>query len=148
MSELRLLVCVDTSGAALAAARLAVRLAAEHGGRIRAVSVAEDGDTARQLDARGRHDRPASDRHERGVRAVLDRIASLADDRDVAVETSTLEGDPLRAILRDAGAWHPDLLLVGRTGRAGPGSPMVGSLAMHLTEFTDWPIVIVPEPGS
>lgn len=53
MSELRLLVCVDTSRAALAAARLAVRLAAEHGGRIRAVSVVEDGDTARQLDARG-----------------------------------------------------------------------------------------------
>jgi len=148
MSEFRLLVCVDTSRAALAAARLAVRLAAEHGGRVRAVSVVEDGDMARQLDARGRHDRPASDWQDRGVRAVLERITSLADDRDVAVETSTLDGDPVRAILRDADAWRPDLLLVGRTGRAGPGSPMVGSLAMHLTEFSDWPIVIVPEPRS
>jgi len=59
-----------------------------------------------------------------------------------------LRGDPLRAILEDAREWQPDLILVGRTGRSGPGSPMVGSLAMHLIEFTEWPVVVVPEPAE
>lgn len=144
MSGFRLLVCLDTSKAALQAARLATRLAAEHGGRIRAVSVVEDGDTARRIDSHGRHERPASERLQQGVRAVLDRVTAMGDDQGVAVEPAILEGDPLRAILTEAERWGPDLIVIGRTGRSGPGSPMIGSLAMHLVEFTEWPVVVVP----
>lgn len=49
------------------------------------------------------------------------------------------------ASLADAHSWHPDYVVIGRTGRSGPGSPMVGSLAVHLLEFTDWPVIVVPE---
>jgi nucleotide-binding universal stress UspA family protein len=144
----RLLVCVDSSRAALQAARLAIDLAAAHGGPVRAISVTQDGATARRLDARGRHHRPATERLTQGARAVLDRIVSLGAARGVPVETALLVGEPLRAILREAEDWGPDLVLIGRTGRSGPGSPMVGSLAMHLVEFTEWPVVIVPEPAG
>ena len=149
MSTARLLVCVDGSRAALAAARLAVELAAEHdGGRVRAVTVRdEDRETTERLDARGEHETSASERRRQGLQAVLDRVTSIATDRGVGAETAVLEGDPLRTILRDARAWGPDLVVVGRTTRSGPGSPLVGSLAMHLAEFTEWPVVIVPEPG-
>lgn len=143
---LRLLVCVDGSRTALHAARLAIRLAAEHGGVVRVLSVVDDGDLARQLDARGLPGSPAGQRFARDVRAMLDRVAALAADREVDVVTAVLEGDPLRAVLRDADDWRPDLVLVGRTGRSGPGSPLVGSLAMHLVEFSDWPVTIVPPP--
>lgn len=148
MSPIRLLLCMDASHAALQAARLAVRLAAERGGEIRALSVSEDGETARWLDARAREQRPAGERLERGMRATLDRVAAMADEHGVEVHTEILDGDPLKAILRDARQWHPDLILIGRTGRSGPGSPMMGSLTAHLVEFTDWPVVVVPESGT
>lgn len=131
MAGFHLFVCVDGSVAALAAVRLAIDLVARHGGDVRAVSVLPG-------DGPGR-------RGARDVGVVLDRVARMATERDVAIETEMLTGDPLRAIVRDARAWHPDLVLIGRTGRSGPGSPMVGSLAMHLVEFAEWPVVVVPE---
>lgn len=144
MSGPRLLLCVDGSRAALAAARLAVEMASEGSGALRVVTVVEDGDTARRLDARGRHVRPAADRIEQSARAMLVRVAAMGAEKGVDVEVGLLAGDALRAILRDAREWRPDLIVVGRTGRSGPGSPMVGSLAMHLIEFTEWPVLVVP----
>jgi nucleotide-binding universal stress UspA family protein len=143
-ADLRLLVCVDGSRAALHAARLAFRLTAERAGAIRVVSVVAHDEMAQRLDARGGQERPAGQRFVEGARAVLDHVESLADDMDVV--TAILQGEPLRAILADAREWQPDLILVGRAGRTGPGSPLVGSLAMHLVEFSDWPVVIVPAP--
>lgn len=131
MTGFHLLVCVDGSVAALAAVRLAIDLVARHGGDVRAVSVLPGDGPGR----RGQHD----------VAVVLARVARMAADRDVPIDTEMLSGDPLRAIVRDARAWQPDLVLVGRTGRSGPGSPMLGSLAMHLVEFAEWPVVVVPE---
>ncbi len=144
MTGPRLLVCVDGSRAALAAGRLAVRLAADLGGVVRAVCVVEDGDTARALDVQGRQVRPAIERLESSARAMLDRVTRIGADLGVAVDTELLEGDALRSILRAARAWAPDLVVVGRTGRSGPGSPMVGSLAVHVIEFAEWPVVVVP----
>lgn len=134
MTGFHLLVCVDGSVAALAAVRLAIDLVARHGGDVRAVSVVGGNDPGR--------------RGARDVAVVLDRVTRMGADRDVTVETEMLAGDPLRAIVRDARAWRPDLVLIGRTGRSGPGSPMVGSLAMHLVEFAEWPVVVVPERMS
>jgi nucleotide-binding universal stress UspA family protein len=140
----RLLVCVNRSPAAIAAARLAIELAG-HGGTMRLVSVAEDGDTARQIDALGRRERSASQRLEEGVRAVLDRVLALASNHHIDAEAQILRGEPLQAIIRDARAWDPDLVVIGRTTRSGPGSPLIGSLAKHVVEFAEWPVVVVPE---
>lgn len=145
MSGFRLLVCLDASRAALAAARLAVAMTADHGGEIRAVSVLEDDETARRLDARTAEGRPTAERLERAARSMLERVAAMGADQRVTVTTELLHGDPLRTVLHAARAWRPDLIIVGRTGRSGPASPMVGSLAMHLVEFADWPVVIVPD---
>lgn len=149
MRDFRLLLCVDGSGAALEAARFALDLAGEHGGEIRAVSVIENGDTARRLGLRrtaGEPARePASERLANDTRAVLERIASMGAQRGVPVEIETLEGDALGEILADARRWEPELVLIGRTGRSGPGSPMLGSLGLQLLEFAEWPVVVVPE---
>lgn len=145
--QLRLLVCVDGSPASLAASRLALDLAEHHEGRMRAVSVVENPEATRSLNRTGLEP-SAGERRERGSRAVLDRIETLSRDRGVPVETALLEGEALRAILRDARDWDPDLVLIGRSGRAGPGSPMMGSLAMHVVEFADWPVIVVPEAGT
>lgn len=144
MSGFRLFVCVDSSPAALAAARLALALAEEHGGQVRAVSVVEDGHTARRLD-RGRRDAgPAAERLERGARTMLNRIGAMGAERGIAVETKMRAGNALSELMKDARQWGPDFILIGRRGRSGPGSPMLGSLAMHVIEFSDWPVILVP----
>lgn len=147
MSGSRFLVCVDRSRAAIESARLAVDLAGA-AGRIRVISVLDDGAVARQVDALGRQEQSAGRRLEEGVRAVLGHVVKLADDRGVHAEAELLRGDPLPSIIHDARRWDPDLIFIGRTGRSGPGSPLVGSLAMHVVEFTEWPVVIVPEASG
>ena len=119
MSGFRLLVCVDGSAAALEAARLAIRLAAEHGGEVLAVSVLADGEAARRIDARGRPGRPTGERIAQGLRAVLDRVAALATEQGVAVTTELLEGDPLRTLVRRGRQWEPDMVLDRSHGPVG-----------------------------
>ena len=126
MSEMRLFVCVDSSPGALAAARLALAMAQQHGGVVRAVSVLEN------------------ERLERGARSMLDRIGAMAAERGIRIETEMRAGDALGELMKDARRWGPDFVLIGRTARSGPGSPMLGSLAMHVIEFSDWPVIAVP----
>jgi len=83
-------------------------------------------------------------RREQSARAMLDRVVAMGADRGVHVDSVLLAGDPLRAILADARAWSPDFVVIGRTGRTGPGSPMIGSLATQVIEFAEWPVVVVP----
>jgi nucleotide-binding universal stress UspA family protein len=139
----RLLVCVDRSAAALEAARLSVRMAGR-GGRIRVVSVIGDGEDVRTLRRRMHRSRRRDRSPEQDVQAVLQHVRTMATDRGTDVETVLLHGDPLQTIIRDARRWNPDMVLIGRTRRSGPGSPLIGSLAMHVVEFSEWPVIIVP----
>jgi nucleotide-binding universal stress UspA family protein len=139
----RLLVCVDRSAAALEAARLSVRLAGRDG-RVRMLSVLDEGDPARAVGGRTRRPRPSDRSLEQDVQAILRHVSAMAGERGTAVETALLHGDPLQTIIREARHWEPDLLLIGRTRRTGPGSPLVGSLAIHVIEFSEWPVVVVP----
>lgn len=47
-------------------------------------------------------------------------------------------------ILDDARAWKADIVIMGRTGRTGPGRALLGSEAERVLEFTDRPVLIVP----
>ena len=149
MTRFRLFVCMDGSVAALAAGRLALELAAEYGGVVRAVSVVGGDDWEPALPGRASLGAGAGARMEQAHRATLHRFGAMGRERSVKVETELLHGGPLREILRDARSWRPDLVLIGRTRRSGPGSPMLGSLAMQVVEFADWPVIVVPEkPGG
>jgi nucleotide-binding universal stress UspA family protein len=55
-----------------------------------------------------------------------------------------LEGVPFDTILDDAREWKADVILMGRTGRTGPGRALLGSEAERVLEFTDRPVLIVP----
>ena len=37
---------------------------------------------------------------------------------------------------------------MGRTGRRGPGRALVGSEVERVLEFTDWPVIVVPESAK
>jgi len=134
----RLLVCVDGSRASLEAARVAIDLARRWGSQLRAVYVVEnaevDGSPEADLTARLRE----------SGRAILSRIAAIGGEQGVNVGQGLLEGVPFDTILDDARAWKADMVIMGRTGRTGPGRALLGSEAERVLEFTDRPVLIVP----
>jgi nucleotide-binding universal stress UspA family protein len=140
----RLLLCVDGSIAGMQAARLAVRLAVEGGGEIRAVCATSGDTVAEALDAIGPAGASAAERLKRTATAVLARVEELARSQGVPVEPVLRQGEPFVVILDEARRWQPDLLVIGRTGRRGPASTVLGSVTAHLLEFTEWPVVVVP----
>ncbi len=138
METKRILVCADGSRASLEAARIAIDLAQRWQSELRAVYVVErsaiDGEPAPDVVVRLKE----------SGHAILERIAALGAVRGVTVESGLLEGVPFDVILQDARAWHADLIVMGRTGRTGPGRALLGSEAERVLEFSDRPVLIVP----
>ena len=59
----------------------------------------------------------------------------------------SLEGEPGRVLLAEARDWHADLLVVGRADVTRPGTAYVGEVARQLLEFSDLPVLVVPQPA-
>lgn len=123
----RVLVAVDDSSPALAAASLAIELARDRTAELHFVTVAE----------------PV-----RETTSVLDHAASLANAAGVVATTTVTDGGhPFEALLATAHEWRADLIVMGRSDVRRPGQPYVGSQTEHLLEFTDIPVLVVPEPS-
>jgi nucleotide-binding universal stress UspA family protein len=129
----RILLAVNDTPAGLAAARIAIRLADETGGPVLAVHVIPDGEPPADDDSRSR-----------ASRAVLDYVADLAGRAGVGIETLTRPGVPARVILDQATRWSADVIMLGRSGVRHVGQPFVGSQVLHVLEFADVPVVVVP----
>ncbi|HET7339383.1 MAG TPA: universal stress protein [Candidatus Dormibacteraeota bacterium] len=145
METARVYVCVDGSHASLEAARLAVGLARRWRSRLRVVYVVENDSN---LDGAPDAETLEHARHSGG--AILDRIGRLSTEAGVDMEEAVLEGVPFEVILDDARAWKADVIIMGRTGRTGPGRALLGSEAERVLEFSDRPVLIVPttEPAG
>jgi nucleotide-binding universal stress UspA family protein len=129
----RILLAVNDSPAGLAAARTAIRLARETAGLVRAVLAVAPSTGAVLVDGRSR-----------ASNAVLDYVADLAEQAGVAVETATVPGAPARVILDQAATWPADVIVLGRSGVRHVGQPFVGSQVLHVIEFAEVPVVVVP----
>lgn len=138
METARLYACVDGSHASLDAARLAVDLARRWRSRLRVAYVVEKEDMDGKPDA----ERLEQARH--SGRAILDRITRLAAAAAVEMEQAMLEGVPFEVILADAREWKADVIIMGRTGRTGPGRALLGTEAERVLEFSNRPVLIVP----
>jgi nucleotide-binding universal stress UspA family protein len=123
----RVLVAVDDSAPALAAAALAIEFAKAQPTELNFVSVAEPGTNAD---------------------LILNHVAALADRAGVtAAITAMAGGQAFEALLRAAHQWEADVIVMGRSDVRRPGQRYVGSQTEHLLEFTDIPVLVVPEPG-
>jgi nucleotide-binding universal stress UspA family protein len=139
----RILLAVDDSPDALAAARVGVELAAALGARLHIVHVAVD----HQIDAMlqsGTEQPGLAARREMSATSVLTRIADLASMRRVPATTALLQGEVADAVLDEAREWAADLVIVGRSFRSGSGEPYVGALTRHILEFATRPVLVVP----
>lgn len=124
---IRILVAVDDSRPALAAAALAIDYARSHPTHLRFVAVTESGtDTT----------------------SILGHVGGLASNAGVeATVAATDGGQPYEAILAEAHRCAAHVIVMGRSDIRRPGQPYVGSQTEHLLEFTHIPVLVVPEPG-
>jgi len=138
-----LLLCVDGSPASTAATHLALRIAQALQARIHALFVVADSGLAARVDEA--HDGTGADKRliEAGE-ALLARVGALAADAGVDLETIVDAGEPFERILEHARRLEPEFIIMGRTGRRGPGRALVGSEVEHVLEFTEYPLIVVP----
>lgn len=142
----RVLVAVADSPASLAAARAAVTLAARLGAQVRVVHVVADGVLLDTLTRAG-VGAPA-ERRETAGDALLRHVAELAERAGVPVTTVLLEGEVGSCVLDVAREWRADLVVLGRTTRRGAGDPFIGVEAQRVLEFSDAPVLVVPERAA
>ena len=146
----RILVAINDSPAGLAAARAAIWLATESRATVLAVHVVADEAPQDGRGPPGGRDGPSpagptdADIRARGAAAVLDFVAGLAQQAGVPMETRMLPGGPGRVILEQAARWGADVIMLGRSGVRHVGQPFVGSQVLHVLEFADVPVVVVP----
>jgi nucleotide-binding universal stress UspA family protein len=143
----RILVAVDDSPAALEGVRLAVDLARHIGAQVRFVHVLVDGDLLRAL-GEVHHDGTVVERRARGVALLLRHVEAEADRAGVPSAGVSLEGEQGQVLLAEARDWQADLLVVGRADVVRAGTAYVGEVARQLLEFSDLPVLVVPQPAS
>jgi nucleotide-binding universal stress UspA family protein len=137
-------VCVDGSSTSIEAAHVALELATDLGGEARAICVVEDHVVARALEASVGTAGSTAERMGQAGRSVLDHVEELGRSKGLSVGTVLRAGDPLEEILEEVRTWNPRLIVIGRTGRRGPASPLLGSLTAHVLEFVDCPVIVTP----
>jgi nucleotide-binding universal stress UspA family protein len=141
----KVLVAVDDSPAALAAARAAVDFATRTGAHLRFVHVTSDGELLRALAESGRDSQLATRRNKAAV-ALLRHVGAVAERAGIQAETKHLEGDPAAAVLAEVSDWRADLLVIGRSDVRGAVRPYVGTVTRHVLELVDIPVLVVPRP--
>ncbi len=121
----RILVAVDDSRPSLTAAALAIELAQTRPTELNFVTATEPGTDAGSL---------------------LSHVAALAAAAGITASVTTADGgQPFEALLTTAHKWGADVIVMGRSDIRRPGAPYVGSQTEHLLEFTDIPVLVVPE---
>lgn len=138
MKVQRILACVDGSSASFQAARAAIDLAVQTGASVATVCVVDSGRLA-AAGVPGTEAQRQADAH-----AALDWVARIAAEAGVEAEGRVRSGIVFEEILEEARERGVDVIVMGRTGRHGPGSGIIGSSALCVAEFTDRPLVLVP----
>lgn len=124
----RILVAVNDSAPAMAAARLATELAKHQGARLHFVAVSH---SAHHTEKTLRH------------------LTAQAEKVGVKPTSTTADGGhPFDVLLAVAEDWDADLIVMGRSDARRPGAPYVGSQTEHLLEFTHIPVLVVPYPPT
>ena len=124
----RILVAVDDSAPALAAATFAIELAGEVDAELNVVTVTEAG-------------------HDPDI--ILRHVAAIAAEAGIGATLTALSDGKhaFESVLAAAHAWHADIVVMGRSDKRPIGRPYVGSQTEHVLEFTEVPVIVVPEPG-
>jgi nucleotide-binding universal stress UspA family protein len=73
----------------------------------------------------------------------LERVATRVRERDVPVQTVTIEGFPLKQIAQFAEANQIDLIVICTRGRSGLSRWLMGSVANCVVRGVSVPVLLV-----
>jgi nucleotide-binding universal stress UspA family protein len=141
-----LLVAIDDSPAALAAASAAIDLAGHLGARVRFLHVLGDGELVRALTTID-HGERLQERRSRATASLLEHVLAQARHAGVPADTLGVDGDPADVILAQSRHWPADLVVLGRSGPRRAGQPYVGAVSRQVLELSDVPVLVVPARG-
>jgi nucleotide-binding universal stress UspA family protein len=141
----RMVVAVDDSAGALTAVHVAVEVALLTGGLIRFVHVIGDGELVRALGTMGRDGKLAATRSQ-SADALLRHVHAEAHGAGVRAETVSLTGHPAGLLLSEARQWGADVIIMGRSNVRGAGRAYVGAVTREVLEFSETPVLVVPQP--
>ncbi|WP_134669802.1 universal stress protein [Halorussus marinus] len=80
--------------------------------------------------------------------SALDRVETIADERDVPVSARLLEGSPSRRIVEYAEDEGCDLVVMGTHGRGGIDRLLLGSVAEGVVRACSVPVLTVQVGGA
>jgi nucleotide-binding universal stress UspA family protein len=144
--RMTVLVAVNDSPAAFAAAEVALAYAVRLGAQVHVVSVVapalipasgSDGDSATLI---GRRETEAD--------SILRHVVALGRKAGLVVLTSRRTGTVAAEILDEARTVAADLIVMALVDRPGHAVPKVGSHTMRVLEFASVPVLVVPGPAA
>jgi nucleotide-binding universal stress UspA family protein len=124
------LLAVDGSEHAQAAARLVADLPLPAGSEVTAVAVHTPRETPRRS----------------ALLAALDNAEAILRRADVNVCSGLLHGHPAEELVRYADEHPPDLIVVGAVGLRATLGIFVGGIAQQVVEYARWPVLVVRTP--
>ncbi len=139
----RILVAVDDSGPAEAAAAVALAFGERQNTRlifctVIAADPPADLSTSYTYDARA-----FREELQLAAKRLIDPLKIWADEHHIAAETLVVEGDAVTEIQRAAEAARADLVIVGSHGRRGLRRLCMGSVAETLVRSSAVPVLVV-----
>lgn len=141
------LVAVNDSEPAFAAARVAVAYAAALHAQVRALTVVEPFEHSASLGGSAGV-APDAATHgrllEEGGVAALHHVAALAERVGVECTGTMRHGAVGAQILAEAAACGAELVVLARVARPGHALPTVGSTTLRVLEFATVPVLVVP----
>lgn len=140
------LVAVNDSAAAFAAAEAAVAYAVRLGAHLRVVTVVDPALSP----ATGRENDVATVAGQREAEAdsILRHVAALGTKAGLVVATSRRTGKVAAEILDEARVVAADMIVMALVDRPGHAVPKVGSHTMRVLEFATVPVLVVPGPAA
>ncbi len=75
--------------------------------------------------------------------AILDRVESLAAERDSAIDTKCLPGHPAKTIVEYATDEGVDHIVIGSTGKSGVKRLLLGSVAEEVVRRAPCPVTVI-----
>lgn len=145
----RILVPVDGSHTSTLGLQEAIRMAIDQRARLRIIHVVDELLIAQNFEGYINAGELIDSLEESGKQA-LQKAAALARKHDLKVEASMFEtvgGRVADVIIREAGKWKADLIVMGTHGRRGLGRMVLGSDAEAVLRETRVPVLLVRSPS-
>lgn len=136
------LIPVDGSEPASAAARFGMDLAAEHDATVHVLYVVEpvpmgEGGTGQVIESM-----------QEAGESIVSETAEQAEERGLTVVTTVNTGTAKREILDYAERNDIDLVVIGTHGRTGIGRYLLGSVTESVVRLSDIPVLTVQSPAD